>query len=84
MRKRLAHTLGLMKWEEIIAEARAAGVLAFCSEGIAVLKRGQQQNAAEKEDENAGSSVTLACEDRSEGRQSGQGESKSASEQTGA
>jgi hypothetical protein len=25
-----------MKWEELIAEARAAGVLAFCADGIAV------------------------------------------------
>jgi hypothetical protein len=28
-----------MKWEEIIAEARTAGVLAFCADGVAVLKR---------------------------------------------
>jgi hypothetical protein len=28
-----------MKWEEIIAEAREAGVLAFCAEGIAVLQQ---------------------------------------------
>lgn len=27
-----------MKWEELIAEAREAGVLAFYSEGIAVLR----------------------------------------------
>lgn len=26
-----------MKWEELIAEARAAGFLKFCAEGIAVL-----------------------------------------------
>lgn len=28
-----------MKWEELIAEARAAGVLKFYAEGIAVLQQ---------------------------------------------
>jgi hypothetical protein len=28
-----------MSWNELIAEARAAGVLAFCADGVAVLVR---------------------------------------------
>jgi hypothetical protein len=28
-----------MKWEELIAEARKAGVLKFCADGIAVLEQ---------------------------------------------
>ena len=74
MRKRLAHSRGIMKWEEIIAEARAAGILAFCSEGIAVLKR---RDAEKKPVE------STPGEDRSEGREIGQGQSESAPEQTG-
>jgi hypothetical protein len=67
-----------MKWEEIIAEARAAGILAFCSEGIAVLKRrGESETPAESGSKPPGE----AGEER---RQSGQGESQGTSEQSGA
>jgi len=59
-----------MKWEELIAEARAAGVLAFCSDGVAVLKR---CDGAPPE-----SSPATPREDRSQRRESGDGESESA------
>jgi hypothetical protein len=36
----------LMKWEELIAEARAAGVLKFCADGIAVLQQAQVPRVA--------------------------------------
>jgi hypothetical protein len=59
-----------MKWEEIIAEARTAGVLAFCADGVAVLKR----DDAETPKGGPGTSE----KDREQGRQSGQGKSESA------
>lgn len=58
-----------MKWEELIAEARAAGVLAFCNEGIAVLNR---EGAQAKPSESA------LSEDRGQGRESREGESQGA------
>lgn len=61
-----------MKWEELIAEARAAGVLAFCNDGIAVLNRA---NAPAPEN---GSSESVPGEDRSERWESREGESKGA------
>jgi hypothetical protein len=65
-----------MKWEELIAEARAAGVLAFCTDGIAVLKRcdGAQPEA----EKNTGSSFALAGADRGQGRESRDRESQGA------
>lgn len=65
----------IVKWEEIIAEARSAGILAFCADGVAVLKR-----ADDAAKEKTGSSVTLAGEDREQGRQGGQGKSESANQ----
>jgi hypothetical protein len=62
-----------MKWEELIAEARAAGVLAFCAEGIAVLQ--QVPTHAEKEKVSAQPDQRLPGGDRKKGRQGGDGES---------
>jgi hypothetical protein len=63
-------------WNELIAESRAAGVLAFCSEGIAVLQR---DNATPPPPEN-GSSEQVSREHREQGRQSRQGQGQSAPE----
>jgi len=57
-----------MKWEELIAEARSAGVLAFCSDGIAVLKRSDAETSQ--------SAPPASGEDRSERRESRQGQSE--------
>lgn len=62
-----------MKWEELIAEARAAGVLAFCAEGIAVLKQ-VPTHAAPPETE---SDQRLPGQDREKGRESGHGPGQS-------
>jgi hypothetical protein len=59
-----------MKWEELIAEARSAGVLAFCADGIAVLNR---DNAKSPE-----SSARPPAETREQRGQGGQGQSESA------
>jgi hypothetical protein len=66
-----------MKWEEIVAEARAAGILAFCSEGIAVLKR---RDDAEKPPVRPGpteSSPQSPSQAGGQGGQSGAGEGES-------
>lgn len=72
-----------MKWEELIAEARSAGVLAFCADGIAVLKKAD--DAAKKENRQSGSdsSVPLAGQDREQGRKSGDRKSQSANDTPG-
>jgi hypothetical protein len=58
-----------MKWEEIIAEARAAGVLAFCADGIAVLKRADAESSE--------SGQPTHGETGEKGRKSGDGQSES-------
>lgn len=59
-----------MKWEELIAEARAAGVLAFCAEGIAVLKRVDAKGPESRQ--------PVHGETGDERRESGNGESQGA------
>lgn len=66
-----------MKWEELIAEARAAGVLAFCAEGIAVLQQ-VPTHAAKQEVPGSKPDQRLPGSDRKEGREGGNGESQSA------
>lgn len=72
-----------MKWEELIAEARAAGVLAFCSEGIAVLKQVPTHHGPPQANENPSVGVPLAGEHRGERRESGQGQSQGAQQSPG-
>lgn len=66
-----------MKWEELIAEARTAGVLAFCAEGIAVLQQ-VPTHAAKEEVTGSKPDQRLSGSDREKGRQGGDGESQSA------
>lgn len=66
-----------MKWEEIIAEARAAGVLAFCADGIAVLKQ-VPTHGAKEEVPGSEPDQRLSGGDRQKGRESGDRESESA------
>lgn len=63
-----------MKWEELIANARSAGVLAFCADGIAVLQR----ERGEKK-----STEPAPGQDRGQGGQGGQGQSESPPQQPG-
>lgn len=67
----------IMRWEEIIAEARAAGVLKFCADGIAVLQQVPTHHGPPRV-----SDPTVSEKDREQGRQSREGESQSAPEQT--
>jgi hypothetical protein len=61
-----------VKWEELIAEAESAGVLAFCADGLAVLKR----EGASKEKP----AKPAPGQDRSQGGQGGQGQSEGSDE----
>jgi hypothetical protein len=74
-----------MKWEELIAEARAAGVLKFCAEGIAVLQQ-VPTHAAKKENRPAGPGhdQQLPGRDREQGRESGHRPGESADQSAGA
>jgi hypothetical protein len=67
----------LIKWEELIAEARAAGFLAFCADGIAVLKQ-VPTHGAKEEVPGSESDQRLSGSDREKGRESGDRESQSA------
>jgi hypothetical protein len=60
-----------MKWEELIAEARAAGVLKFCADGIAVLQQVPTHHVPPSE-----SSQRPSRKIGSEGREGGNGKSE--------
>jgi hypothetical protein len=67
-----------MKWEELIAEARAAGVLKFCAEGIAVLQQVPTHHVPPSE-----SSQKPSRKTGSEGREGGNGKSESPHQEAG-